>query len=196
MSVALQSSSLFWHCKPIPSSFNQITNSFRGISRGAGNIVKSCGKILLIKLFQGGKSFSDYFLRWSCQKYKSWKISWPCDSISTHNIFLCTHGLVGFIKKVFSAKKCLEYYLPGHKNLRHCRHSRRNQKTWIWSAQFHYIHQPPHTFLYETFFHAVMGIANKPTNKMLASQRGGSKKIWIQRCRKWLGPSSTQIKYI
>ena len=52
------------------------------------------------------------------------------------------------------------------------------------------------TFLYETFFHAFMGIANKPTNKMLASQRGGSKKIWIQRCRKWLGPSSTQIKYI
>ena len=39
-----------------------------------------------------------------------------------------------------------------------------------------------------------MGIANKPTNKMLASQRGGSKKIWIQRCRKWLGPSSTQIR--
>ena len=56
MSVALQSSSLFLALQAsTPSSFNQITNSFRGISRGAGNIVKSCGKILLIKLFQGGK---------------------------------------------------------------------------------------------------------------------------------------------
>ena len=128
-------------------------------------------------------------------KYKSWKISWPCDGISTHNIFLCTHGLVGFIKKVFSAKKCLEYYLPGHKSLRHCSIADEIRKREYGQLNFiTYINL--HTFLYETFFHAFMGIANKPTNNLLASQRGGSKKIWIQRCRKWLGPSSTQIKYI
>ena len=107
-------------------------------------------------------------------KYKGWKISWPCDGISTHNIFLCTHGLVGFIKKVFSAKKCLEYYLPGHKNLRHCRHSRRNQKTWIWSAQFHYIYQPPYISLWN-IFSCIYGYSEQ-TNKQLACiSEGGIK---------------------